>query len=253
MKRILAITIACSFAAASIAGSTDKGAKAIFIDSTSGSTIRSQAPAPATTAKPNRRKPNTSSNKPVARTSVPAPAPQPAQEVSGLMYYVELMSANGETSRVTTDRVFRSGERILLHVVSSIEGDIAVYQRTPSGHAARLFPDDRVANGSGRIEKGVDTILPSPSSWFRFDNQPGIEELTLVLTPRNASAEAQRAHSAAPASTVRFEDVVPIAGSKGLVVETDNRGPQQATYVVRRTESGRPPEQVVVRVQLEHR
>ena len=53
--------------------------------------------------------------------------------------------------------------------------------------------------------------------------------------------------------SARYEDITMASGSKGLVLETDNAGPAQATYVVRRTERGRPPESIVVAVRLEHR
>lgn len=241
MKRTITLAISLGFTLIGLAESIPQGAKAIFIDSTSGSRVESAAsPAPRQAkSKPAMRKRNVV---PVVSTVTPV-------EVSGLMYYVELVSAKGETSRVTTDHMFRSGDRMLLHVVSSIDGDLAIYQRTPASQAARLFPDSRINDGSARIVKGVDAILPSPTSWFRFDNQAGTEELTLVLTPRAASAPVPAMQTAA----ARYEDVGSAAGSKGLVVETDNSGTAQATYVVRRTEAGRPPEPVVVRIQLEHR
>jgi hypothetical protein len=169
------------------------------------------------------------------------------------MYYVELVSPTGETSRVTTDRTFTSGERILLHVVSAVDGDVAVYQRTPNGQAARLFPDDRIRNGSGRILKGVDTALPSPTSWFRFDEQPGTEELTIVLTPRRADDGAPYVQPAPQLAVARYDDLGAGGGGKGLVVETDSAGPAPATYVVRRASTGRAPEPIVVTIRLKHR
>lgn len=242
MRAIISTLVALCFTA--VAAADEKGAKAIFVDTTSGASISGNvSKASSRTTRPATRKPST------ARTSAPAPARAP--EVSGLMYYVELVSPTGETRRVTTDRTFTSGERILLHVVSAIDGDIAVYQRTPNGQAARLFPDDRIRNGDARIVKGVDTVLPSPTSWFRFDDQPGTEELTLVLTPR-AAGDATQPQPAVQTSSVRHDDIGAAAGSKGLVVETDRDGPAPATYVVRRAVSGRPPEPIVVTVRLKH-
>jgi hypothetical protein len=252
MKSILAIAIILCVGTRAAAEDAPKGAKALFIDNTSGTTIASAPPAAAPARSGS--KPHTGSRtKAPGRNQASAAADRTTQEVSGLMYYVELVSPNGETSRVTTDRVFRSGERILLHLISSIDGEIAVYQRTPSGHAARLFPDARIANGTARIAKGLDTIVPSPTSWFRFDNEAGSEELTVVLTPRVGSAEPERAPVATQVAVVRYEEIAPVGGSKGLVVETENTGAEQATYVVRRVESGRPPEPVVVRIRLQHR
>jgi hypothetical protein len=173
--------------------------------------------------------------------------------VSGLKYYVELVSSNGETSRVTTERVFSSGERILLHVVSSVDGDIWVYQRAPDGRTVTLFPDKRIRDGNAHIVKGVDTILPSPTSWFRFDNQSGTEELWLVLTPRAAAAAPQDSQVTILTASMSYDELTSATGSKALVVEVDSTGPEQATYAVRRTTNGQPPERIVVPVRLKHR
>lgn len=239
MKTMLIIAIACLASNASAAD--EKGAKAIFMDTTSGAVFNSNGVSPAARAAA------------ATRGATPVRASVPPAEVSGLMYYIELVSPAGETSRVTTERVFSSGERILLHVISSIDGDIAVFQRAADGRALKLFPDERIGNGSSRIVRGVDTVLPSPTSWFRFDNQPGVEELTLVLTPRATLAAPRGSEVPMQTAAPQYEKIAMAAGSKGLVVETDGVGPAQGTYVVRRAVSGRPPEPIVVAVRLRHR
>ena len=238
VKMILALAVCASTAFAA----DEKGAKSLFVDSTSGAAFNSPA------AKQPAR-----NSRAATRKQAPAQTSTPVAEVSGLMYYVELVSPTGETNRVTTERVFNSGERILLHVVSSIDGDIAVYQRTPDGRPAKLFPDERIHNGNAHIVKGADTVLPSPTSWFRFDNNAGTEELTLVLTPRMASQDSQDLSAAVQVASMQYDEIKSAAGSKGLVVETDRVGPAQGTYVVRRTVSGRAPEPIVVAVHLKHR
>ncbi|MFP5248033.1 MAG: DUF4384 domain-containing protein [Thermoanaerobaculia bacterium] len=240
--RIAMVTAFAFIVASAPLHAEEKGAKAIFVDSTSGAVINSSAAKPAA-----------AKAKPVARKPVATQAAAPATEVSGLLYYVELVSPTGETSRVTTDRTFTTGERILLHVTSSIDGEIAIYQRTPDGRAEKLFPDDRIRNGSAQIVKGVDTVLPSPTSWFRFDERPGIEELTLVLTPRAAPAPLEESTGPVQMASLRYDEISSASGSKGLVVETDRSGPAQGTYVVRRTVAGRPPAPIVVAVRLKHR
>lgn len=227
---------------AAILSAQEKGAKALFIDTTSGAAFQSSAATPVSrSTKPAAVKPSR------ARASTPAP------EVSGLMYYLELVSPTGETSRVTTDRTFTSGERILLHVVSAVDGEIAIYQRTPSGQAARLFPDQRIRNGDARISKAVDTVLPSPTSWFRFDDRPGTEELTIILTPRSGSTPPPRSPSPLQTVSTSYDDIASASGAKGLVVETDHDSPAPATYVVRRAVSGGQPEPIVVTVRLVHK
>lgn len=236
----LTMTLILIFGFASTPAATDgKGAKAMFVDSTSGAIIRSE---------------NNASSRRTARKGAGRPASSAAAaDVSGLMYYLELVLPGGETSRVTSDRVFTSGERIRLHVTSSMDGDIAVLQRTPDGRTAQLFPDQRIRNGDAHIEKGVDTILPSPVSWFRFDQNAGTEELTLVLTPRATVASPQTPPRSIQIVSMQYDEIASSAGSKGLVVETDSAGPAQGTYVVRRPVSGKPPEPVVVTIRLKHR
>jgi len=226
MKTVLIITIALCLASNAFAAD-EQGAKAIFMDTTSGALFSSNAA---------RKPPVRAAAAP--RGATPARATAPSAEVSGLMYYIELVSPASETSRVTTERVFSSGERILLHVTSSIDGDIAVFQRAADGRALKLFPDERIGNGSGRIVRGVDTILPSPTSWFRFDNQPGTEELTLVLTPRAAPAAPPGSEvSTMQTASLQYEKIAIAAGSKGLVVETDSEAVEKSvTRILTRLE-----------------
>jgi len=234
---ILAILSFLSCSTSALAESADQGAKSMFRDSTSGASFVGNAAKSANTSK--------------KKTSRKEPAPSVTQtaEVSGLMYYVELVSPKGEASRVTTDRVFRTGERIRLHVVPSIDGQIVVYQRAPDGRNVVLFPDPQSAVGNPVVTKGADTVLPSPTAWFRFDGQQGIEELTIVLLPRT-SADPQRQQQVASIAT---ELASLVSGGKGLLVETDKTGAEQATYVVRRNEGNGPLQPISVGVQLVHR
>lgn len=217
-----------------------RGAKAIFVESMTGSEVKAGTPA----ATPRHE---TSSRKPAAQAN------RNSAEVTGVMYYVELVSAAGERTRVSADHIFRSGDRILLHVISSIDADVAVYQKRADGRAARLFPDARINAGSAAVGRGVDTVLPSPTSWFRFDDEVGTEHLVLMLTPRRApGATPQPAVPAAVAEAVRYDDVVRTR-SKGLIVETESSGSQQGTYVVGDSITSAPADPIVVTITLVHR
>jgi len=221
---------------------SEKGAKALFVDSFSGAEI----PA-GTGGKPPANK---IPPKKVATGSV-------SRSVStGLMYWVELLKSSGEAVRVTSDQVFHSGDRIRVHLTGSVDGDVAVYQRDPQGQAVRLFPDMRVNAGSARVRKGTSTIVPSASSWFRFDDKVGTERLLIVLTP-----QMQAAPTAASATVVasaesnpdrRYDELRPAEGSKGLILETDTSSAQPATYVVRSSVSEKPLEPISVEIVLRH-
>lgn len=224
------LTLGCFTAVAE-----ERGAKAIFVDTTSGAVVTGDKPQPGGKSRAQKARP--------ATTAAATPS------AVGLMYYIELVSPSGQTSRVTADRTFRSGERILLHVRSSVDGDVEVFQRETDGRHTRLFPDERVNGGSAFIRKNVDTILPAPSAWFRFDDQAGTEQLTVVLTPRASGAPSR---PAPPVASVALDQVQSGAGSKGLLLETESTGAEQATYVVLPPQKGRGAEQIVVPITLKH-
>ena len=58
----------------------------------------------------------------------PAPAPPKPGEVTGLMYYVEVIQPTGQALRVNTSRVFHSGERLRFHVMSNVSGKLTILQ-----------------------------------------------------------------------------------------------------------------------------
>lgn len=219
----------------SAAEADTRGAKAIFIDTTSGAVVQGSTPQPN---KPRSQSPRRSAGK-----------AEKAPEAIGLMYYMELVSPSGQKSRVTADRTFQSGERILLHVQSNVDGDVAVFQRESDGRQTQLFPDDRVNGGSALIKKNADMILPSPTAWFRFDDQSGTEQLTIVLTPRSAGTSARRALAVPMAS---LDPIEPGSGSKGLLLETESSGPEQATYAVRPVQNGQAAERIIIPIMLKH-
>jgi len=221
------------------AAAEKRGAKAIFVDTTSGAEVQASKAQPS--SRPVSRSHRSSRTSQRAAPAVP--------EVAGLMYYLELVSPSGERSRVTADHTFHSGDRILVHVMSSIDGNVAVFQHEPDGRTAQLFPDPRINGGSGYIARRVDAILPSPTAWFRFDDQPGTERLSIVLTPPPARAAPQQVASV---TTSSLDHLRASGGSKGLVVETENSGPAQATYVVRPMQDGRTVEPLVVEIALRH-
>lgn len=217
-----------------------RGAKAIFVDTTSGAVVSGGARQAAP-------RPTSQSRNRTAKVS--APARTATTQIAGLMYYLELVAASGQRSRVTADYTFHSGDRILVHVVSSTDGDLAVFQHDPDGTISRLFPDDRVNGGSAFISRNVDTTVPSPAAWFRFDDQTGTERLSIVLTPRGGVAPPR---PSATMTTAAFSEIRTGPGSKGLLLETENSGPEQATYVVRPIQEDRPAEPLIVEITLKH-
>src|SRR5262249_30576018 len=105
------------------------------------------------------------------------------------------------------------------------------------------------------VKKGIDTILPAPGGWFKFDEHPGEIRLLMMLTAEAVSSPTQ----VASAQDRAVEDMRSIErlqhGSKALVIET-NDAPKDAyeVRVVNATQDRSiPPGQIVVELKLAHR
>jgi len=208
--------------AAQEAPKAQNGAKALFLDPTSGAAVASRSA--RTTAR----------SAPAA-----AKATAPATGVNaGLMYYLEIARPDGSLQRVSPTTIFRSGDRIRIQLQSNVNGRLVIAQRDPDGTSSVLFPDPRVNGGDNRIQAKQLTALPSASTWFRFDDNPGEEHLLVMLTPDINQAAPGVLPLVPPKQwdQRRTEEVTLLAqaqrGSKALVVEVDNSRDSAATYVV---------------------
>lgn len=183
--------------------------------------------------------------RPVSRTRADAGA-------LGLSFWIELIEPDDDVGRqVTQSRVFRSGEKIRLHFLSNRDGVISLLQLGSSGQPSMLFPDPEKGLTDQFLRSGEDRILPSPGSWFRFDDEPGTERIlvvfageqdeldsTLYREPRSRSLDSGLTLLASTAK-----------GSKDLVIETETESYSEiGTYAV--NVAGKP---VILEIELEHR
>ncbi len=239
------------------------GAKALFNDPTSGVTVQGSVKAPVkATTSPSR-------TAPVAAASSSVPAGE--GEITGLRYWIEVQTEQGQLLRTTSSRVFKSGERMRVHVESNVDGSLVMLQSQDSGPFSKLFP---VNGNSGKIEKFKDQVFPSQTGWFRFDNKPGDIRLIMMVqasqtgTPAVLMASAAQPQTSSPgairttpdgehqlaALVQRQTDL--LKGSKALMVEDDSSGKDAATYVI--SDSRQAPSDVgrglvAVEVKLAHR
>lgn len=154
--------------------------------------------------------------------------------ITGLKYYIELERPDHRLRKVNSNHVFHSGDRIRLHVTSNVDGHLVIFQQQGNEPEERLFPSSQLSDASDLIRSHVDTVLPSPHSWFIFDEHPGQIRLTLLLIaqaahPKKEStssntllAQASLAHSLASATD----------GSKALRIEIDDSPNDTAEYKV---------------------
>jgi hypothetical protein len=155
--------------------------------------------------------------------------------------------------------VFHSGERVRLHIETSVDGRLVVLQKQDSGDPEILFPDQRIRDGDDRVVAGKPTVIPSEKAWFKFDDRPGEITLLLMLVPDNGAVREvpsrtipqpeQRTAQQYAAEITRAQR------TRGLVVEVDTVSAEPATYVVRPQDgTGAAQNNVIgVDIRLNHR
>ena len=95
----------------------------------------------------------------------------------GVTYKIELLRPGTNTPKVVnSSHIFKSGDRIRVHVSSNADGYMHTLHKGSSGNVM-LIP---VSTG-GRVINGQTITIPSESGWLVFDDQKGIEKLDLVF------------------------------------------------------------------------
>lgn len=124
----------------------------------------------------------------------------------GLRYSI-LRNNGGDDYRETApDTVFQSGDRIRVAVEVNDAGYLYIAMKGASGTWKILFPTAEVAGGNNRVESGRQYTIPSAPGRFAFDQQPGEEQLFIVLSRRPEPSLEQLIYSlgsgdVSPAST----------------------------------------------------
>ncbi|WP_339138473.1 MAG: hypothetical protein WGN25_09300 [Candidatus Electrothrix sp. GW3-4] len=139
----------------------------------------------------------------------------------GMHYWIELSRPGSSMiQRVSDRRVFRSGEKIRIHLSANVAGTILVHHTGSSGRE-KTFP----VAAKGGVTMGKQYVIPSANGWLRFDNNKGGETLRLILLPGQAGqahvgasgAEFNRLYDNYSQSKSLLESVV--SGTKDLVLE----------------------------------
>ncbi len=193
----------------------------------------------------------------VTMPTVPQSARNPSVQVPaimGLMYYLELISTDGELVRVNSNRAFHSGDRFRLHVTSNIDGWLTILQSQGGAKFEKLFPTAALPGLASNVKKGIDTILPSPGGWFKFDDRPGEIRVLMMLTAEPTGSTTQVASNEAMTSeNMRALEQVQ-RGSKALLIESSDSAKEgYEVRVVNSTQDRKlPPGQIVVELKLQH-
>jgi hypothetical protein len=248
----LALSVFVSLSTAQQPPSDDElGAKALFYN-TSGAVVSVPSATPAIDAK---SKPSSD----VATAPVARAKPSPSTTMLALRASVLLVGPDGGTREVKPSHKFQSGDRLKLAFTSNVSGYFYLATVGSTGKVQVLAPR---RGEPAVLEAGFRYQFPAAQTgFFKFDQQPGKEELWAVLTDEPLSAidlgAGRIAQVQQPENSRLVSQAVASAAddmaSKDLVFEEDT----QAVYAslkpstMPRPDSSKRP-RVMVKLVLDH-
>ena len=85
----------------------------------------------------------------------------------------------GTIQMVSPDTVFRSGDKVRFHLSLNFNGYLAVLNKGTSGRINRLYP---YLGAPNPVQASAEIVVPGKEAWFAFDETPGLEEVTFLLS-----------------------------------------------------------------------
>jgi len=139
---------------------------------------------------------------------------KPSQNMNtGVQYWIEL-HRNNKISKINNKTTFHTGDQIRFHVKPNIDGYAYIVLRSGSrGEQAVLFPDAQ-RQEDNQVKRGQDYILPNDGS-LKFDQNPGIEKISLLLSRTPINTEAYLSPPADASSSPLIATIA--SGSKDLI------------------------------------
>jgi hypothetical protein len=145
------VLVAMIFCFSAMSDAAPKGAKALF-DSGEGPTVGV-------------------ATFPTQKTTDAAPVQK--QKYVGISYELLLLTDDGQIKKVSKNRVFKSGERLIMRVMANRSGNLKIYNIGPTGNTNVLYDDYIEAFNTQQIPRGSN---------FRFVGAPGTETLVIMLS-----------------------------------------------------------------------
>ncbi|CAN5248475.1 hypothetical protein BH11CYA1_BH11CYA1_35100 [soil metagenome] len=105
---------------------------------------------------------------------------------SGMSYWIEL-NRGGKIYRCNNKMAFKSGDSIRFHIIPDSAGyAYIVMKEGSSGKKTILFPSKDTGTKNYLAAK---TDYPLPKDWLTFDNNPGIEKMSLLFSTTKIASE----------------------------------------------------------------
>ena len=194
---------------------------------------------------------------PAGSAGIPPAAVSGAGVVNaGIRYRVLRRGSNGDAVEVAPDTTFASGDRIRFVFEPNVDGFLYVVQRGSTGRWSMLLPHPQIKGGRNAVTRFADVTIP-PEGWFRFDDNPGTEQVFVYLSKEPVDTLPGGARPVVTAQTVEPPTVIELANSvrsRDLVFESEDAdadtGAGLAAYVVNQDGVGGP---VAWTVELHHR
>jgi serine/threonine protein kinase len=173
---------------------------------------------------------------------------------AGIKYRVLQRGPDGTPVEVDPDTMFQSGDRIRFAFEPNIDGFLYVIQRGSTGRWSVLLPHPLIDGGRNTVTRFGEVAVP-PEGWFRFDENPGSEQVFVYLSKEPLSTLPWGGGPVISAQSVDQPTMIELANSvrsRDLVFEKETTpgSTDQAAYVVNQDDSGGP---VAWTVELHHR
>ncbi len=159
---------------------------------------------------------------------------------------------NPAVHEVSENYAFHSGDSFRLRLESNFDGYLYLFLRGGTGEMKMLFPYAGAAEKSNRMKAFERHSIPALSAdWFRFDQDPGIEQVFLFLSPAPIESlerlqkdnrttplrdlERMIARNGPP-EAMRFDEENPEDKSQGGATYYAEKNTAQRQFLVRRIE-----------------
>jgi|GEM_PF-2389700 len=146
----------------------------------------------------------------------------------GIMYWIELVSPGAaHAQRVSHDRIFRSGDKIRLHITTNADGYLYVLHAGSTG-SATIIPISK--DGNAWVTRGADHVIPSKTGWLRFDDNPGEEKLKILFASVKSSDSV--------INVMKRSSAQPGTESMGQLLDVYNKSRENKNSLISHVESG---------------